>query len=160
MAATCSGGDPQHAPMRSMPRPRRRWACSVVADELRESGVRLGNEEEVAGARGGQLRRDLLHLARTTSTVGADSVHAGLCQLGHGACGRDSHHRPEVGVEAERGDDGKVRSGGSRRAHRSLHLREVAHGLDQDEVDATLDEPAELVFEDRLSRAGIEVAER
>jgi hypothetical protein len=122
----------------------------VVAHHLRETGVGLGDQQQAVGPRGHHLGGDDLHLLGTATAVGADRVGTGCREVGHGVAGPHPHHRAEVGVEAHRDDDREVGRHLAGRGERGVRLGEVAERLDEDEVDAALDEGHDLLGEEGL----------
>ena len=131
-----------------------------VALELGQPGIGLHHEAHPARARLGQLRGDDAHLVEAPAAVSTDDIdpHVGHGLHGHG--GGDPHHRAEVGVEAERGEHGKAGSLLARCRDGRLDLGEVAHRLDEDAVDTTGDETADLLAEHLGCRVDGEIAHR
>ena len=90
------------------------------------------------------------HLVGAAAAVGADRVDAGLGERRDRVAGPDAHHRAQVGVERQRRDHRQVGYDGPGGRDRRLHLAEVAHRLDQHDVDAAVAQPAQLLLEELL----------
>ena len=161
MAAMCAGVEPQQPPTRSTPSSASRAACTAmspgVASYSKWSPTTCGRpafdcaiRSRPAGRACSHLRRDDLHLAGTTTAVGAHSVGTRCGQVHHGVGRADAHHGAHVGVEAHRHRDRKVGCDLSRRSECRVGLTEVAQRLDEHQVDPALDQRSELLGEERL----------
>ncbi len=92
-------------------RPCRPASRRTRSDHRRPAEVRRWTGRRAAGPGAGvdHLGRDRRHLLRTAPTVGADGIDARRGERRDRVGGPYAHHGAQVGVEAERGQDGEVR---------------------------------------------------
>jgi len=77
------------------------------------------------------------HRLRTLAAVGAHGVGACLGDTTGGIAGSQAHHGAPLGVEGKAAKDGQARVC-PRHAHGTERLLDIVHGLDQDQVGASL----------------------
>ena len=157
MARMCSGVVPQQPPTRftrpasanSRSSPRRRLGLLVVAAErVRQAGVRVAAHERRRDRRElGQVRP---HLARAERAVDADGERPRVRDRGAERVDRLPGQRAAALVgDGDRDDDRQPRAAALEhlvdREQRRLGVQRVEDGLDQQDVDAAVEEPAHLL---------------
>ena len=106
------------------------------------------NQDRLVGHRDHALQR-LEHGTGADRAVDANDVRSPLLEAGGEDLGRGAEQRVAVGVDGHAGDDGQVGSDLARGEDRLAHDREITEGLDQEDVDATLDQTTHLLGEHR-----------
>ena len=168
----CAGVEPQQAPITvdaepaHLARVRRhhRRACRRRRSGRRSTcgrpALRLGDQEPPATL----LRHRGIAVAESRSgprpQFAPTAVAPKPAIAGDGLRGRDAHHRAAVRVEAHRRPRPELGGVRPRRLDGGLDLGQVAHGLDQDEVERRRPRARDLLREERLGLLGRQRAER